>query len=496
MTTITNTVKDASGAPVSGVQVTAHLVAAATFLVGGGEIVKEVTTTSAADGTWSLTLTPTESLTYPQGAYYTVSEGERRHTITVPVTGTHTLSEVLVSIPGVRADVGLTVTSGDARYELAARRGQPNGYPSLGADGLVPTSQLPAGSGGDAVSSVNGKTGVVTLTAADVGAATAGHTHTGAYDPAGTATTAVTAHEAAADPHPQYLTPAEGAATYASTNHVHAGGDITSGILAVARLPVGTTSGTVAAGDDSRIVGAVQRSLVTAKGDLLYGAGAATVGRLPVGADGQVLTADAAQTSGLKWVDPPSGGGGSGGGGPVYPLSAYGLVAASGDPESFMQSAAASNNLIFGVRIKIPAGVPLGGIWAAVRTGGTYTTSATKNRLALYSDDGEPIDALADNSALWTVSGWRGDLFPGGTIADGPERMAYVLQIVGGMTDLIFPYPSAANDAHSGWYNSGIGVTKRRTFYASGSDFPASFDPTSYGTPTTYTPLMGLSRGT
>jgi hypothetical protein len=51
------------------------------------------------------------------------------------------------------------------------------------------------------VQSVNGDTGVVVLDAADVGA-----------DPAGTAAAAVSAHEAAGDPHPQYTTAAEASA--------------------------------------------------------------------------------------------------------------------------------------------------------------------------------------------------------------------------------------------------------------------------------------------
>lgn len=56
---------------------------------------------------------------------------------------------------------------------------------------------------GDAVQSVNGQTGVVVLDASDVGA-----------DVAGAAAAAVAAHESALDPHPQYLTAAEGNAAY------------------------------------------------------------------------------------------------------------------------------------------------------------------------------------------------------------------------------------------------------------------------------------------
>lgn len=53
------------------------------------------------------------------------------------------------------------------------------------------------------VQSVNGETGAVVLSATDVGA-----------DAAGTAAAAVAAHEAALDPHPQYLTQTEGDARY------------------------------------------------------------------------------------------------------------------------------------------------------------------------------------------------------------------------------------------------------------------------------------------
>lgn len=53
------------------------------------------------------------------------------------------------------------------------------------------------------VSTVNGQTGDVVLDAASVGA-----------EPAGTASSAVGAHVAAPDPHPQYLTPADGNAAY------------------------------------------------------------------------------------------------------------------------------------------------------------------------------------------------------------------------------------------------------------------------------------------
>lgn len=62
--------------------------------------------------------------------------------------------------------------------------------------------------------------------------ATAAHNHTGTYDPAGTASSAVSSHEGAADPHPGYA--------------------LESSLGSAALLSVGTTTGTVAAGDDAR----------------------------------------------------------------------------------------------------------------------------------------------------------------------------------------------------------------------------------------------------
>ena len=219
-------------------------------------------------------------------------------------------------------------------------------------------------------------------------------------DPAGTAASAVSGHIAAADPHPQYLTGAEGDARYDSlgsaaaeavvrlaadtalgarldavearpvpdvtaadlaahsadttavhgiadttalvvttdlrlsdsrtpTTHTHPAAQIsdattvgravlTAADAAGARaaigagtssLVLGTTAGTAKPGDWAPdLSGLVPVSLVDAKGDLLVGSAPDALIRLPVGSDGQTLTADAASTGGIKWAAASGGG--------------------------------------------------------------------------------------------------------------------------------------------------------------------------------------------
>lgn len=56
--------------------------------------------------------------------------------------------------------------------------------------------------------------------------------------------------------------------------------------------------------DDSN---AIQNAIVDAKGDLIAASAADTPARLAVGANGQILTADSSQATGLKWTNASSG---------------------------------------------------------------------------------------------------------------------------------------------------------------------------------------------
>ena len=79
-----------------------------------------------------------------------------------------------------------------------------------------------------------------------------------------------------------------------------AAGDIT-GVTAGTGISGGGTSGTVTVTNS-------MATAIDAKGDLIGGTGADTFSRLAVGTNGQVLTADSAETTGLKWATAASGG--------------------------------------------------------------------------------------------------------------------------------------------------------------------------------------------
>jgi len=82
-----------------------------------------------------------------------------------------------------------------------------------------------------------------TLSQGGTAVSLSGHAHSGVYDPAGTAASAISAHEAAADPHPTYLTSTEGNAAYATTGHSHS--YVTSATGTTNQVNVSSSTGAV-----------------------------------------------------------------------------------------------------------------------------------------------------------------------------------------------------------------------------------------------------------
>lgn len=114
---ITNTLVDAAGTPVSGVTVRAQLVPSVAFASDGtSEIIRTASTTSDADGAWSLDLTRQDDIT-PAGSWWVISEGSTTHTITVPAADSTLFDALTTPVPSSTGlTAGLTQTTADARY--------------------------------------------------------------------------------------------------------------------------------------------------------------------------------------------------------------------------------------------------------------------------------------------------------------------------------------------------------------------------------------------
>ena len=130
---ISNTILDLSGSAVSDVVVVARLKPGPGFRIyEGTEVASQVTTTSASNGAWSLTLEQNEPADpvdatklgiSPSGSYYEIEEqipdakgGLKSWTVTVGTTSQTLYAALVTTLP---ADVGptyLTQSSGDARY--------------------------------------------------------------------------------------------------------------------------------------------------------------------------------------------------------------------------------------------------------------------------------------------------------------------------------------------------------------------------------------------
>lgn len=316
--------------------------------VDSEQILSAAVITPAADGHWTVQLVPTANIQLLNGSAQTlwrVTEAGGGVTdtywINVPGTSSYWVGAIRTLLPGSVGPgpiAGLAVTNlsvaGSFTYDGYVIGTPPNDPAKfLSGDGTWRV-------GGGAVSSVNGHTGVVVLASTDVGAvpeavATAKGDVLTATGSAAVARLAVGTDGQLLSADSTQSTglkwvPAPSAPVSSVNGHTGAvtltASDVSAlaiaqnladlanagtartnlGLGGAAVANIGTGAGTVAAGNDSRITGAVQSSTVTTKGDLLAATGSAALARVGVGSDGQVLTAASGQSAGVTWATPAS----------------------------------------------------------------------------------------------------------------------------------------------------------------------------------------------
>jgi hypothetical protein len=107
------------------------------------------------------------------------------------------------------------------------------------------------------------------------------------------------------------------------------------------------------------------------------------------------------------------------------------------------------------------------------------------------------LDATAEDPTIFTSNGWRTKVLLGGAqAAQAAGRFIYILPLHRGMTTPPnFACLTSANDANANWWGLAApgGSTNRRCAYLGGqTTLPASFNPASSGTLTTFELLVGV----
>jgi len=253
-------------------------------------------------------------------------------------------------------------------------------------------------------------------------------------------------------------------------------GNVLNDFLSVAHNSDGTLQ------DAATIAGALQKSTVDAKGDLLVGTANDTVARVAVGSDGQVLTASSAQASGVAWSAPSTLSR------PVYPLAAYGFFTASANLDACQTSS--TLNTAFFARVFVPAGNAINAVGAIVHTAGTVGAGGL-NGFAIYTDAGVLVASTANDDSQWQTPGWLVKTLGSPIAAQGADRFVYVgISNQGYSADPSVVYCVTEDAITAG---GGYLVSNRRCFYNGISSWPASFNPASYGnSPGGYLPFVAL----
>ncbi len=259
--------------------------------------------------------------------------------------------------------------------------------------------------------------------------------------------------------------------------------DATTSSKGIVQL-AGDLAGTAAAPTVPELANKVNLSTIDAKGDLLAGTAADTVSRLTAGTDGQLLTADSTQTTGLKWSTPGAGLA------EYYPISAYGFVAVADTIAAFTGSSTFETSV---TRIFVPAGKAITAVGVLINSVGGLSGGGL-NGYAVYDDAGTLLQTTPSDNNLFTSVGWRFKNLNAVIPAQSADRFVRVHTNVQGYSALPSSMYAVVAPSSGEAFNGGYNMPNhRRSVYENAlSSFPASFNPATYGTPYEYLPLIAL----
>ena len=296
---------------------TLHGLAVADGAVVGTDAVQTLTNKTLTSPILTGTLENDASITFEGAtadAYettLTVVDPTADRTITLPnATGTvvlkdttDTLTNKTLTSPTIS---GSPVITGLSSAGMSASSAAPKDY--VDAILVLQTAQATAAAT-SAASAATSATAAATSassagTSATAAATSATSSATQATAAATSAASAATSQTAAATSATSAAASATAAATSATSAAASATASATSATAAATSATSAAASATAAA---AAVTSAIQLTTIDAKGDLIVGTANDAASRLGVGTNSQILTADSAQTTGLKWADAPAG---------------------------------------------------------------------------------------------------------------------------------------------------------------------------------------------
>jgi hypothetical protein len=229
------------------------------------------------------------------------------------------------------------------------------------------------------------------------------------------------------------------------------------------------------------LAGKVAVTLVDVKGDLIAATTADAVTRLAAGSGGQVLTADATQSTGLRYADPAY---------ETFPLSADGLVSASA-PLSAFRDHSTLGTAAWLTLLRIPAGKTVTKAWTAINTGGTLGAGG-ENSFGVYDLAGTFLQQTVTNNNQWVTTGAVGVLLASSiTAPSSADLYVYVGPRVTGYSvgpDFAF----LQSPANAALLDGAFGAGRKRSLILGGSSWAGTINPNGTGG-SGFMPFVALS---
>jgi hypothetical protein len=207
-------------------------------------------------------------------------------------------------------------------------------------------------------------------------------------------------------------------------------------------------------------------TLWNAKGDLAVASANDTGARLGVGSNNQVLQADSTQTLGVKWADPGSTLA------PAAQARTHKLLGWAYDPSSITTTLAPTAGQITLIKVFMPDGGTIARACVVVGVlGGTITNAF----LGVYNAAGQLIGKTADQSSAWTTTGFKNPAVTAEagqslTVSGGVDVFVWVAILVGAATTI----PAFLRGSGTGGFaNLGLVAADGYRYGTSGSSLTA-----------------------